>query len=130
MTNKLKQFFGVAVVMLISQLGYANEPAHFEVDDQAVAMCMVVTSGIYDIATEHQKGASKQKAQKQLDKNAQALSKRFSDKHFVDLVVSSWKKGLDIIYTLPVQDNDKDKEQFVSAVLDKAFVACLDDLGA
>lgn len=123
------------IVWLVGVLGFfgvahANSPQHIETDDQAVAMCMVVTSGIYDIATAHQQGVSKDKAQKQLDKDVKALSKRFSDKNFVSLVGDSWKKGLDIIYTLPVQKSPQDKERFVSMVLDKAFVACLDDMGA
>ena len=108
---------------------YAND-SQVQIDEQTVAMCMVVTSGVYNVAVEHQQGTSKQKAQKQLEKDINSLSKRFSDKNFVGFVGDSWKKGLNIVYTMPVQETKEDKEAFISQVVDRAFVACLDDLGA
>ncbi|MDO4897295.1 MAG: hypothetical protein Q3971_08030 [Moraxella sp.] len=120
---------------LVSALSLVGVSAHAQqsepqVDDTQVAMCMVVSSGIYNIANEHQAGVSKQKAQRQLDRDINNLSKRFSDKNFIGFVGDSWKNGLSIIYGMPVQDSAEDKEAFVKAVLDRAFVACLDDLGA
>ena len=108
---------------------YAND-SQVQIDEQTVAMCMVVTSGVYNVAVEHQQSTSKQKAQKQLEKDINSLSKRFSDKNFVGFVGDSWKKGLNIVYTMPVQETKEDKEAFISQVVDRAFVACLDDLGA
>lgn len=125
---EMKRFLWALAVLSVLP-AYANDP-QVQVNEQAVAMCMVVTSGVYNVAVEHQKGTSKQKTQRQLERDIQQLSKRFSDKNFVGFVGDSWKKGLDIIYTMPVQNTKEDKEAFISQVVDTALVACLDDLGA
>lgn len=128
----MKRFLWVMALSVLPACvlpAYANE-AQAQVDEQLVAMCMVVTSGIHNVAEERQKGVSKQKAQKQLEKDINSLSKHFSNKNFVGFVGDSWKKGLDIIYTMPIQSTEQDKKAFVSQVVDRAFVSCLDDLGA
>lgn len=122
----MKRFLALAGVLAIAPT-YANNNA--QTNDLAGDICHVVTANVYNMAVEHQAGVSKQKAQKQLDKDIATLSKRFSDKNFVGFVDNSWKKALNIIYTLPIQDTKEGKEEAVSHVVERALNACLDDMG-
>lgn len=92
--------------------------------------CVLVTSGIYNIATNRQLGMSKQNAQKQLNEDLKYFSQRFTSKQFVGFVGQSWQNGLDIIYNMPVLKSEQDKQTFLSAVTNKAFNECLKDLEA
>lgn len=122
----MKRFLALAGVLAIAPT-YANN--NTQTNDLAGDICHVVTANVYNMAVEHQAGVSKQKVQKQLDKDIATLSKRFSDKNFVGFVDNSWKKALNIIYTLPVQDTKEGKEEAVSHVVERALNACLDDMG-
>lgn len=122
----MKRFLALAGVLAITPT-YANN--NTQTNDLAGDICHVVTANVYNMAVEHQAGVSKQKVQKQLDKDIATLSKRFSDKNFVGFVENSWKKALNIIYTLPVQDTKEGKEEAVSHVVERALNACLDDMG-
>lgn len=137
-------FFGIRVIAsmkkslwLMGALCLSVMPVHAQqalVSQEEVSVdaytCVLVTGGIYNIATNRQSGMSKQNAQKKMNEDLKYLSQKFTSKQFVGFVGQSWQNGLDIIYDMPVLKSEQDKQAFLSAVTNKAFNECLKDLEA
>lgn len=137
-------FFGIRVIAsmkkslwLMGALYLSVMPVHAQqtlVSQEEVSVdaytCVLVTGGIYNIATHRQSGMSKQNAQKKMNEDLKYLSQKFTSKQFVGFVGQSWQNGLDIIYNMPVLKSEQDKQAFLSAVTNKAFDECLKDLEA
>lgn len=103
---------------------------HEKIQELNTSICILASQGAYTAAVERQAGTSKKQAKKVLEQDLQVLKKNFSQQSFLQFLETAWLNALDIIYEMPIQDNDHDKEKFVSEVMEVSLVSCLNDMQA
>lgn len=103
---------------------------HEKIQELNTSICILASQGAYTAAVERQAGTSKKQAKKVLEQDLQVLKKNFSQQSFLRFLETAWLNALDIIYEMPIQDNDHDKEKFVSEVMEVSLVSCLNDMQA
>lgn len=103
---------------------------HEKIQELNTSICILASQGAYTAAVERQAGTSKKQAKKVLEQDLQVLKKNFSQQSFLQFLETAWLNALDIIYEMPIQDNDHDKEKFISEVMEVSLVSCLNDMQA
>lgn len=96
--------------------------------EEIAGICMLASSGVYEMAIDRQNGVDKEKAKKNLAKELKKIEKNFKDQDLVAFIDETWNNGLSVIYKMPVYDEQEDKESFISQAVNASFLACFNDL--
>lgn len=125
---------GILSLVMVHTVSHAkdelSEDDHAKIQEVNVSICILASQGAYTAAVERQAGTSKSNAKKVLEQDLQVIQKNFSHQSFVQFVQMAWLNALDIVYEMPIQENERDKAQFISEVMEVSLVSCLDDMQA
>lgn len=129
----MKKLSNLLLISCLGVSGLAHSALVLSADEEIrreeiAGICMLASNGIYEIATDRQNGADKEKVKKNLTKELKKIEKNFKNQDLVAFIKESWSNGLNIVYKMPIQDSKDGKKAFVSQAVSASFQACFNDL--